>query len=59
MVDVKRRSGEEGVVFKIDFFFFIDKKEDILERAAKKAAQGIQKVYSYYQSPPQKHQDTK
>ena len=41
------------------YLFLIDKKEDILKRAAKKAAQGIQKVYSYHQPPPQKHQDAK
>ena len=40
-------------------FFLIDKKGNILKRAAKKAAQGIQKVYSYHQPPPQKHQYTK
>ena len=30
------------------YIYLIDKKEDILERTAKKAAQGIQKVYSYH-----------
>ena len=35
------------------YFFLIDKWENELERAAKKAAQGIQKVYSYHQPPPQ------
>ena len=28
------------------FFFFIDKKEDILKRVVKKAAQGIRKEYT-------------